>query len=125
MLACRESPPYAKGFPGMGNVLSMPRQKNELHTTQKPVELIRALLQGAPFARKIAEPFSGSGTTIIACEMEGRECAACELDPAYVDVTVLRWQEFTGKVAVLAGDGRTFTEVLAERRPNTPLRQSK
>lgn len=99
MWATRKSPPYPKGFPGIGNVISMPRQKNELHTTQKPVELIRTLLQGAPFARTVADPFLGSGTTLIACEMEGRECIGCELDPAYVDVAVNRWENFTGAKA--------------------------
>lgn len=112
---CRKSPPYVKGFPGIGNVISLSRQKNELHTTQKPVELIQTLLQGAPFARVVAEPFAGSGTTIIACEIEGRDCRAVELDTAYVDVAVTRWEKFTGQAATLDGDGRTFEEVAAER----------
>lgn len=111
----RVAPPYVKGFPGLGNVISLSRQRNELHTTQKPVELMRTLLQGAPFGRLVAEPFSGSGTTIIACEIEGRDCRAMELDRAYVDVAVKRWQEFTGQDATLEGDGRTFSEIAAER----------
>jgi hypothetical protein len=65
----------------------------------------------------VYEPFSGSGTTIIACEMTGRSCYAVELNPAYVDVAVLRWQAFTGKHAHLEADGRTFTEVMGERAP--------
>lgn len=115
MWATRKAPPYAKGFGGVGNVIKCSRQKNEFHTTQKPVEVIVALLQGAPFARTVAEPFCGSGTTIIACEMEGRSCRACELDSQYVDVAVKRWQEFTGQQATLEGDGRTFDEVGQER----------
>jgi DNA modification methylase len=63
----------------------------------------------------IYEPFSGSGTTIIAAEMTGRVCHAIELNPAYVDVAVERWQAFTGQEAMLEGSGRTFTEVKAER----------
>ena len=59
----------------------------------------------------VYEPFSGSGTTIIAAEMTGRHCYAVELSPAYVDVAVQRWQQFTGKTATLDGDGRTFAEV--------------
>ena len=113
--ACRKQPPYTRGFPGIGNVISMSRQKNDLHTTQKPVELMRTLLQGAPFARAVAEPFCGSGSTLIACEMEGRDCVAAELDSAYVDVTVKRWQDFTGEQATLEGDGRTFADVALER----------
>jgi DNA modification methylase len=113
MWATRQAPPYAKGFPGIGNVISLPRQANELHTTQKPTELLRILLQGAPFARTVADPFVGSGTTIIACEMEGRDCLACELDPFYVDVALLRWQEFTGEEATL--DGTPYFEVKESR----------
>jgi DNA modification methylase len=63
----------------------------------------------------VYEPFCGSGTTIIAAEMTGRTCHAIELNPAYVDVAVTRWQEFTGEKAVLEGDGRSFSEVKAER----------
>ena len=59
----------------------------------------------------VYEPFSGSGTTIIACEMTGRMCHAIELSPAYVDVAVKRWQAFTGKNATLEVDGRTFDEI--------------
>ena len=59
--------------------------------------------------------FSGSGTTIIAAEMTGRACHAIELNPAYVDVAVQRWQDFTGQEAVLDGDGRTFNELKAVR----------
>ena len=63
----------------------------------------------------VYEPFSGSGTTIIAAETTKRRCFACELMPAYVDVAVLRWQAFAKKPARLAGDGRTFAEVAAAR----------
>lgn len=63
----------------------------------------------------IYEPFSGSGTTIIAGEMTGRRVRAVELSPQYVDIAVTRWQTFTGKTATLDGDGRTFDEVKDER----------
>jgi DNA modification methylase len=62
----------------------------------------------------IYEPFSGSGTTIIASEMTGRCCYAVELNPAYVDIAVTRWQNFTGKQAVHES-GKTFDEMKAER----------
>ncbi|MCA9237756.1 MAG: site-specific DNA-methyltransferase, partial [Planctomycetales bacterium] len=61
------------------------------------------------------EPFCGSGTSIIAAETCGRSALAMELDPAFVDVGVLRWQAFTGKEAMLDGDGRSFAEVAVER----------
>jgi DNA modification methylase len=63
----------------------------------------------------VYEPFSGSGTTIIAAEMSGRCCHALELSPAYVDVAVLRWQAFIGQTATLEGDGRSFAEAAAQR----------
>ncbi|MFM2123701.1 MAG: hypothetical protein RL328_152, partial [Acidobacteriota bacterium] len=63
----------------------------------------------------VYEPFSGSGTTIIAGEMTGRHIHAIELSPAYVDVAVKRWQDFTGQSATLEGDGRTFDEIGADR----------
>jgi hypothetical protein len=59
----------------------------------------------------------GSGTTIIAAEGTSRVCFGMEIDPAYVDVAVERWEKFTGKQAVLEGDGRTFQEISGTRRP--------
>ena len=64
----------------------------------------------------VYDPFLGSGTTIIAAEMEGRHCLGLEIEPGYVDVIVKRWQEFVGKDATLEGDGRTFSEVADERQ---------
>ena len=59
--------------------------------------------------------FLGSGTTMIAAETTGRAAFVIEIDPGYVDVAVKRWQDFTGKKAVLDGDGRTFEELAGER----------
>ena len=71
----------------------------------------------------VYEPFSGSGTTIIAAAMTGRACHAIELAPTYVDVGVKRWQDFTGEAAVLDGDGRTFDQITSEpaSRPTYPV----
>ena len=63
----------------------------------------------------VYEPFSGSGTAIIAGEMTGRCIHAIELSPAYVDVAVKRWQDFTGQQATLEGDERTFDAIAADR----------
>jgi DNA modification methylase len=63
----------------------------------------------------VYDPFAGSSTTIIACEMTGRICYAVELNPAYVDVGIHRWQNFTGKKAVLCSTGQSFDEVSAAR----------
>lgn len=89
-----------------------PAKSETGHSTQKPVEcMARPIRNNSSPGHAVYEPFSGSGTTIIACEMEGRACHAIELNPAYVDVTVRRWQEFTGKNAVLEATGETFVEV--------------
>ena len=86
------------------------------HGTQKPVECMRRPIENNSRAgQAVYEPFSGSGTTIIASEMTGRACHAIELNPLYVDMAVRRWQAFTGKVAVLEADGRSFEEVQSLR----------
>jgi DNA modification methylase len=82
------------------------------HSTQKPVECMRRpVVNNSSPGQAVYEPFSGSGTTIIACETEGRVCHALEIHPPYVDVAVKRWQEFTGKQATLERTGQTFDEL--------------
>ena len=69
-----------------------------MHGTQKPVECMRRpMLNNSSPGQAVYEPFSGSGTSIIAAETCGRISLSMELDPAYVDVAVLRWQAFTGE----------------------------
>ena len=86
------------------------------HSTQKPVECMRRpIINNSSLGQAIYEPFSGSGTTIIAAEMTGRICHAIELNPAYVDTAVRRWQAFTGKPAILDSTGQSFDTVAAER----------
>ena len=65
--------------------------------------------------QEVYDPFSGSGTTIIAAEMTDRACCAIELSPAYIDVAVRRWEAFTGRQATLEGDNRTFGEITDAR----------
>ena len=87
-----------------------------VHGTQKPVECMRRpIVNNSSPGQAVYEPFSGSGTTLIAAEMEGRACHAVELSPAYVDVAVQRWQAFTGQAAVLESDGRTFAAITSDR----------
>ena len=87
-----------------------------VHSTQKPVECMRRpIVNNSSPGQAVYEPFSGSGTTIIACEKEARIALAVELEPAYIDVAVTRWQNFTGKQATLDGDGRAFDEIALER----------
>lgn len=86
------------------------------HGTQKPVECMRRpIINNSACGDAVYEPFSGSGTTIIAAEMTKRHCMAIEIDPAYVDVAVKRWQNFTGRRAIHGDNGRDFADVAAER----------
>lgn len=86
------------------------------HGTQKPIECMRRPIQNnSKPGDFVYEPFSGSGTTIIAAEMMKRCCRAIELSPAYVDVAVKRWQDFAQQKATLFGEGHTFDEITAER----------
>ena len=88
-----------------------------VHGTQKPVECMRLpILNNSSPGQVVYEPFLGSGTSLIAAETTGRICHAVELDPAYVDVAVQRWQAFTGKDAIHEGSGQTFNDVLQKRK---------
>ena len=89
---------------------------NRIHPTAKPVELIeRALLNSSKSGDIVVDLFGGSGTTLIACERRGRKARLMEIDPKYADCIVQRYQEYTGKLAILDGDGRTFEQIKAER----------
>jgi DNA modification methylase len=89
---------------------------NRLHPTMKPVELVeRALVNSSKAGDLVLDLFGGSGTTLIGCERTKRKARLMELDPRYADVIVGRYQEYSGKPAVLDGDGRTFTEIMQAR----------
>jgi DNA modification methylase len=89
--------------------IDKPQKSETGHSTQKPVECMkRPIENNSSPGQAVYEPFSGSGTTIIAGEMTGRSIHAIELNPAYVDVAVKRWQQFTGQEAVHAETGETF-----------------
>jgi DNA modification methylase len=94
--------------------IDKPRKSETGHSTQKPVECMKRPIENNSSAgQAVYEPFSGSGTTIIAGEMTGRSIHAIELNPAYVDVAVIRWQDFTGEKAVHE-DGRLFDDLRAK-----------
>ena len=87
------------------------------HPTEKPVELFtRPIRKHTNVGDIVFEPFSGSGSQIIAAERTGRRCRALEISPPFVDVAIRRWEKATGKEALLDGDGRNFAAVTAERR---------
>ena len=78
-------------------------RKCDLHPTMKPVALVaNAIMDGTKENDIVLDAFGGSGTTLIACEQTGRQCRMMELDPHYCDVIIKRWEDFTGKKAVLA-----------------------
>lgn len=96
-----------------GSVLRVdrPRRSTE-HPTMKPVALWEKLMR--PSSRSgdvVVDPFAGSGTTLIAAELQGLRARVLELDPAYCDVCLRRWAAFTGVQPILDGDGRRFEEV--------------
>jgi DNA modification methylase len=87
-------------------------QKNDLHPTMKPVELVeRAIRNSSRPGDIILDPFGGSGTTLIAAEKAGRIGWLIELDPKYVDVNVRRWQDWSGQEANRESDGAKFNDL--------------
>ncbi len=90
---------------------------NREHPTAKPVELVeRAVDNSSQIGNTVLDPFAGSGTTLIACQRRRRRARLIELDAGYADVICQRWQQFTGKAAVLEGDGRAFAEIAQQRQ---------
>ena len=103
-------------LPSTWEMPSFAKDERPDHPTPKPLDAF-----GIPMRQHVArgglcyEPFSGSGSQIMAGEANGRRVFAMEISPAYVDVAVERWLAETGRDVVLDGDGRTFAEVKAER----------
>jgi DNA modification methylase len=106
-----------------GTIWDIPKpQASETgHSTQKPLECMKKpMLNNSLPGQDIYDPFMGSGTTIIAAEMHGRRCLGLEIDPAHVDVAVLRWQNVTGKRAVHEESGQSY-ELLKMDRDQQPV----
>lgn len=94
------------------------RSTNAGHPTAKPIELfLRPIKKHTAPGDIVFEPFSGSGSQIIAAEQSGRHCRALEISPPFVDVAIKRWEKATGQQATLE-DGRTFADVADERESN-------
>lgn len=78
-----------------------PLKTTRLHPTVKPVKLIEyQIINSTQPGQVVYDGFSGSGSTLIACEASGRHARCVELEPKFVDVTIRRWQELTGLAAV-------------------------
>ena len=85
--------------------------KNDIHPTMKPVELIQyQILNNTKPGYIVLDLFGGSGTTLIASHKTNRKCYMSELDPRYCDVIIRRWQQYTGKKALLESTGEEFQE---------------
>jgi DNA modification methylase len=87
------------------HIMSGSKEEKLPHPTQKPVDLMRrSIVNHGIQGDGVYEPFGGSGTTLAACELTGRTCTCIEIEPRYCDVIVTRWQNLTGKKAVLGAD---------------------
>lgn len=96
--------------------IDKPMKSETGHSTQKPVECMKRPIENNSLpGDAVYEPFSGSGTTIIAGEMTGRRVYAVELNPAYVDIACTRWSNFTGKPVMHEQTGKTFEQVAEDR----------
>ena len=104
-------------YPGLAGFAAGRAEELAMHPTVKPVAMIADALKDC--SRKggiVLDCFGGSGTTLIAAEQTGRRARLIELDPAYVDVTIRRWEADTGGKAILVQKGRLFTELKKEGR---------
>ena len=104
-------------YPGVNSFSRSTEEGNllELHPTVKPVALVAdAIMDCTTRGDIVLDPFLGSGTTVIAAERTGRTCHGIELDPAYVDTIIRRWQSFTGLSARHAISGLSFAELEKE-----------
>lgn len=80
-------------------------QRSDLHPTMKPIALFDYQIKNSTKSGDtVLDLFGGSGTTIMACEQNGRNACVMEYDPKYVDVIIKRWEEFTGKKAELISE---------------------
>jgi DNA modification methylase len=94
-----------------GDIWEMKRQKNTVHPTMKPVELIDMAMEDQPDKKIVYDAFGGSGSTLISCEKSHKDCRMMELDEKYIDVIIQRWQNFTGKEAILETSKQPYNEL--------------
>lgn len=89
------------GINNESDLWQIAKDTNYVHPTQKPIALCARALKNHKKANIVVDLFGGSGSTLIACEQLNRKCYMCELDPHYCDVIIQRWENFTGRKAVL------------------------
>lgn len=115
--------PFSSWQGKFSNVYQAPPQRDNkyasIHGATFPVHLPEFIVGDLMNrCRGVVDCFLGTGTTIIAAEKLGRDGRGIELSPAYVDVAIKRWQDFTGQKATLDGEGRTFDELANDRLAN-------
>jgi DNA modification methylase len=106
--------PFWCGDTTQSDIWNCPKNdSNPLHPTMKPVALVeRAIKNSSQKGDVVLDPFGGSGTTLIAAEHTERKARLIEIEPQYVDITIQRWQNLTGKLAVLETTGQAFDELV-------------
>ena len=78
-------------------MIDKPRKNETGHSTQKPIECMKRPIENSSSpGQAVYDPFLGSGTTMIAAEMTGRQCLGLEIEPLFCDVIITRWCNFTG-----------------------------
>jgi len=120
-------------YAGISSMGSDRADQLSMHPTVKPVALVADAIKDCSRRGEIVlDVFAGSGTTLIAAASCGRRARVLEYDPLYCDTVIRRWENYTGKRAVLAADGRSFEAISAERQPpalpkrrSAPKRRSK
>jgi len=106
-------------YDGVNTMRAGRMEELAMHPTVKPVAMVAdAIKDCSKRGSLVLDPFCGSGTILIAAEKTGRRARAIELDPKYVDVAIRRWEQYTGKTAVLAPMGETFDELAEARLAN-------
>ena len=106
---------------GASSMGSDARRGLQHHPTVKPVAMLHdALLDLTNRGDIVLDPFLGSGSTLIAADQTGRICRGVEIDPLFVDLIVRRYEEVTGRAAVLEATGETFAEVAKRRCEEEP-----
>jgi DNA modification methylase len=103
-------------YPGINSISATRSDELALHPTPKPVAMIADALRDCTRRGEVVlDPFAGSGSTLIAAQMTGRAARLIEYDPLYCDVIIRRFEQFTGRSAVLMTTGQSFEELAAER----------
>ncbi len=106
--------------------IDKPQKSETGHSTQKPVDcMAKPIRNNSSPGQAIYEPFAGSGTTLIACELEGRVCHAIEIEPKYIDVIIQRWQTTFGGEAVREADGAKYNHIAFAKAPSRAIAAAK